>query len=349
MTIKPFSLATIGFFALLPSALFLAACAGPNETAGRGQRPDLTGIWTNVSATKLTRPAGVKRLILNENEATNVARGLPVYGIPRDVIESDDYTDVTEGAPEAGGEDFGVRAYNAFWMDPGETLALVKGEYRSSYIVDPDNGQIPRRPETVRKRAGSSRYITGIGEAAGPESLPINERCLIGFGNTGGPGMLSVMYNNNYQFVQTADHVMILVEMVHDVRIIPTFDSEEKARANHRPEAIKPWLGDSVGWYEGGTLVVETINLHPLQAVSSSIAVTDQGRIIETFERYSETEVFYTFTVEDDTLYTQPWRAEMSFHTTDGPIYEYACHEGNYALPNILRGARLEEGKALGR
>jgi hypothetical protein len=326
-----------GIISVLLAASFTAA--------DPAQRPELTGIWTNVSATPLARPPGIDRLVLTREQADNVVKGLPVYGIPRDVVESDTHTAATEGAPEAGSEDFGVRAYNAFWMDPGETLALVKGEYRSSYIVDPESGQIPRRADRTRDRRGPSRYQTGIGEADGPEALPIAERCLIGFGNTGGPGMLSVMYNNNYQIVQTADHVMILVEMVHDARIIPTFDSEEEARANHRPDAIKPWLGDSVGWYEDGALVVETINLHPLQARSSAIPITEKGRIVERFERYSDSEIFYRFTVEDESLYTQPWTAELSFHATDGPIYEYACHEGNYAMENMLRGARLEEAE----
>jgi hypothetical protein len=313
--------------------------------AAAGERPELTGIWTNVSATPLTRPAGVDPLVLTAQQAENVVKGLPVYGIPRDAIESEKSSASAEEAPEAGSEDFGVRAYNAFWMDPGDSLALVKGEYRSSYIVDPESGQIPRHPDSARDRRGSSRYVTGIGGADGPEDLPISERCLIGFGNTGGPGMLSVMYNNNYQIVQTPDHVVILVEMVHDARIIPTFASKKEARANHRPDAIKPWLGDSVGWYEDGALLVETINLHPLQARSSAIPISEKGRIIERFERYSDSEIFYRFTVEDDTLYTQPWTAELSFHATRGPIYEYACHEGNYAMENMLRGARLEEAE----
>lgn len=322
----------------------VAACTWPGLAVAE-QRPELTGIWTNVSATPLIRPPGIDHLVLTAEQADNVVKGLPVYGIPRDALEAEKSGVIEDEAPEAGSEDFGVRAYNAFWMDPGDSLAVVKGEFRSSYIVDPENGQIPRRPESAQDRRGPSRYFTGVGSADGPEALPISERCLIGFGNTGGPGMLSVMYNNNYQIVQTEDHVVILVEMVHDARIIPTFANEEEARANHRPDAIKPWLGDSVGWYEDGALMVETINLHPLQARSSSIPITENGRILERFERYSESEIFYRFTVEDDTLYTQPWTAELSFYTTKGPIYEYACHEGNYAMENMLRGARMEDEK----
>jgi hypothetical protein len=136
---------------------------------------------------------------------------------------------------------------------------------------------------------------------------------------------------------------MILVEMVHDVRIIPTFKSAEIAKASHRPHAIKPWLGDSVGWYEGPTLVVETINVRPDQVQVSSIPISPSGRMTERFTRVSENEIFYAFEVNDSANYTQPWKAELSFYPAKGGLYEYACHEGNYAMPGILFGARLAE------
>lgn len=323
----------------------LAMSVAAPAVLAKDEKPDLTGIWTNISMTDLTRPKGVGKLVLSKEEADRVAQGRPIAGISQEVLDSDDYTPPDEGAPEKGGADFGVRGYNAFWIDPGESLALVKGEYRSSYVVEPENGQIPMRPEVLKERKRSNRYVTGIGGNEGPESLPLSERCLIGFGNTAGPGMLSVLYNNNYQFVQTDNYVMILVEMAHDARIIPTFDSKKEAQANHRPDTIKPWFGDSVGWYEDGKLVVETINVNPKQMQQSQIPISKDGRFIETFERYSGKEIFYTFTVEDDSLYTQPWRGELSFYETEGPVYEYACHEGNYAMENILRGARLKEAE----
>jgi len=139
---------------------------------------------------------------------------------------------------------------------------------------------------------------------------------------------------------------MILVEMVHDARIIPTFSTKEVAHSHHRPSEIRPWLGDSVGWYEDGKLIVETINLHPLQLRSSSIPISKNGRVIERFERYSDKEIFYSFTVEDDSLYTQPWTAELSFYPSENGWFEYACHEGNYAMEGILKGARLKEQEA---
>jgi len=224
----------------------------------------------------------------------------------------------------------------------------VKGEFRTSYVIDPANGQIPRlaNPKvTFEDRGFGYRYFTGEGDNSGPEALPLAERCLLGFGNTSGPGMMGTLYNSTYQFVQTDDYVVILVEMVHDARIIPTFSSAAEARANRRPASHQQWLGDSVGWYEDGALVVETVNINPKQMAESSVPITDIGTITETFSRHSDGEIVYRFTVEDTNLYSQPWTAELSYHTMDGDLYEYACHEGNYAMPGMLAGARLKEAQ----
>ena len=154
---------------------------------------------------------------------------------------------------------------------------------------------------------------------------------------------MGALYNNTYQFVQTDDYVMILVEMVHDARIIPIYDSREDAVANRRPLALQQWFGDSVGWYENNELVVETININPIQLSQSTVPITKEGLITERFSRYSENEIFYSFTVEDNNIYHQPWTAELSFYQTNDGLYEYACHEGNYAMPGILGGARRLE------
>jgi len=140
--------------------------------------------------------------------------------------------------------------------------------------------------------------------------------------------------------------VMILVEMAHDARIIPTYSSAEDARNNPRPAVLEQWFGDSRGWYEDGTLVVETININRQQMEQSSVPISPEGKITERFTRHSDTEIVYQFTVDDANLYVQPWTAELSFHATDGRVYEYACHEGNYAMPGILAGARLLEAEA---
>ncbi len=338
------------YHALLAAASLLCAPgAYADQVAAGGSRGDLNGVWTNTSLTSLSRPEGVSKLVLTEAEAADVITRTTVAGFAPEGGPVEAYSDPNAGPPPAGGSDFGVKAYDQFWVAPGDRLAVVKGEIRSSYIVSPDNGRVPMRTdaESLRRNSRSpSRYATGIGGNEGPEALPLSERCLIGFGNTGGPGMLSTLYNNTYQFVQTPEHVMILVEMVHDARIIPTFDSADEARANRRPRAIEPWLGDSVGWYEDGTLVVETTNIRDDQVRVSSIPISPGGRMIERFTRISGNEIFYTFEVDDPANYTQRWKAELSFYPAKGGLYEYACHEGNYAMPGILFGARLEEREA---
>ncbi len=305
-------------------------------------RPDLEGIWTNASLTKLSRPSGVETLVVTPEEAGVIAANTPIAGLEGGLDEGDGVNDT----PIVAGEDFGTRAYNSFWVDPGSNLALIKGDYRSSYVVIPENGQVPRLENPnydFERRNFGSRYATGFGDARGPEAIPNAERCLLGFGNKAGPGMMAALYNNTYQFVQTEDYVMILVEMVHDARIIPVYDSAADARANRRPLALEQWFGDSVGWYEDDVLVVETVNIDPLQLSQSSIPITKQGHITERFSRYSEDEIFYQFTVEDSNIYSQPWTAELSFYATDDGLYEYACHEGNYSMPGILAGARRLE------
>lgn len=312
-------------------------------------RTDLNGTFTNMSLTGLTRPEGVEPLVVNAQLAQEIAAGTSIAGLPPGALDDSDEEGTDNGAPPAGSVDFGLRGYNSFWTDPGSQLALVMGEFRTSYVIDPPNGQIPRLAEPLydleRKNFGY-RYLTGIGDNSGPEALPLAERCLIGFGNTAGPGMMGTLYNSTYQFIQTPDHVAIIVEMAHDARIIPTYASAEEAQANRRPAVLEQWFGDSVGWYEGDTLVVETVNINPLQMQQSSVPISPSGKITERFTRYSDTEIVYQFIVDDSQLYSQPWTAELSFHETDGRMYEYACHEGNYAMPGILAGARRAEMEA---
>lgn len=318
--------------------------------AQNADRPELTGIWTNASLTSLNRPQGVDSLVVSPEEAEKIAAGTAIAGIAPGDFDDNAPSNSETGAPPVGSVDFGLRGYNSFWTDPGSSLALVKGEFRTSYIVEPPSGRVPRLevPKVNFKDRGfGRRYLTGMGDNSGPEALPLAERCLLGFGNTAGPGMMGTLYNSTYQFVQTDDYVMILTEMAHDARIIPLFDSAEEARANTRPQVMEQWLGDSRGWYEGDTLVVETINIKPIQMEQSSVPITDDGTITERFSRYSDAEIVYQFIVEDSNLYRQPWTAELSFYATEGPVYEYACHEGNYAMPGILAGARLQEAEAV--
>ena len=173
-----------------------------------------------------------------------------------------------------------------------------------------------------------------------PETQLLGERCMVGFGSSGGPPMLPVLYNNFYQFVQSPGHVMILVEMNHNVRTI-------RIGGDPLPVEIRPWLGDSIGHWEGNTLVVETSQFHPQQnlraAIKHQLYMTEDSKVVERFTRVSDQEILYQFSVEDDDIYTQKWGGEIPLLASTDQIYEYACHEGNYSLPGILAGARKEE------
>src|SRR5690348_14847094 len=183
--------------------------------------------------------------------------------------------------------------------------------------------------------------VTGVQTSAlpiyGPETRPLAERCIISYSRSAGPVMQNSLYNNNYQIVQSPGAVIIDVEMNHDARIIPIVKS--KADVKHRPGAIRPWFGDSVGWYEGDTLVVETVNVNPKQ---NTAQISATGVLTERFTRWSASEILYEFSVDDPALYTQVWKGEQSLHASKEPLYEYACHEGNYALTGILAGARVQ-------
>jgi hypothetical protein len=179
-----------------------------------------------------------------------------------------------------------------------------------------------------------------ITSADNPEQRALGERCIVGFGSTGGPPMLPVLYNNNYQIVQSPGYVMILVEMNHDARII-------RMGGDPLPDSIKQWMGDSIGHWEGDTLVVETTNFNPGQSFRASlrhfIYLSETARVTERFTRIGEKEILYEFSIDDPDVYTQVWKAEIPMLASEGRIYEYACHEGNYSLPGILAGARRED------
>ena len=293
--------------------------------------PDLQGVWTSASITTLERePALGNTLIVDAEEARQIEQNaaLNVLAEADNAPSDPDRAPPTDGDTDAG--------YNAFWIDPGTRLAQIDGQYRTSWIVEPENGQIP-----YTQAAGMAFMEYGQSTGYdGPEQRPLGERCMVGFGSSGGPPMLPVLYNNNLQLVQNEDYVMIVVEMNHDARII-RLDSE------HLGDEFSPWLGDSVGHWDGDTLVVETVNFHPQQsfrfAIKHVLYMPSTAKVTERFTRIGPDEILYEFTVEDDSAYTQPWTAQIPFRTAEGSLYEYACHEGNYALPGILAGARREE------
>lgn len=312
-------------------------------------KPDLTGFWTHASLTPLTRSPANKTLVVEEAEAIRIANGTALAGIAADDPEfrGATYSDPNKGAPPKGDREFGIKGYDSFWTQPGNKLAFVKGEWRTSLVVEPANGQLPfvdPAAQSKKRAANRERYETGNAAYEGPEATTLGERCLI-FSGLGGPGMMSSLYNNNYQFVQAPTHMMILVEQVHDARIIPIFATAEEARAHHKPSVIKPWLGDSVGWWEGDTFVMESINVDTKQADNHSFPISDKAVITERFTRTSDKDVLYEFSVNDPETYTQTWKAEQAFYPSNG-VYEYACHEGNYGLHGILAGAREKERQA---
>ena len=368
--------------------------------------PDLQGVWTNASVTKLTRPPGIDHLVLTPAEAAAIEN--KDFNNARTAAEKLP-TDQSTGAPVKAKSLPGVGNYNAVWVDPGSKIATIHGELRSSWITDPPNGRVPMseagrkklstwRPNATRDgtfkpdpeslafapkvgaavnapakgkatakpaakvkatKAGDPKpFIDAVeapkssdgGGAAdaylGPESRGTGERCVL-MGNLGGPVMLSGLYNNNIQVVQTPGYVMLEVEMIHDARIIPVFKDAAEAKRSHGPGAIAKWMGDSVAWYEGDTLVVETKNYNRQQA--GQVFISDTGTLTERLTRVGPDDIVYAFTVEDPEVYTQVWKGEISWRKNKNSIYEYACHEGNYGLWNILSGAREQErtGKAL--
>jgi len=221
--------------------------------------------------------------------------------------------------------------------DAADDEMVVGDEHRTSFLVAPANGQLPDlTPKAKAARADRmAAYPTGLDYMRGdnPEGMTLAERCLRDYGSLLGPPMMPVGYNNNYQIIQTPDHVVISVEMIHDTRIIPL-------DGKHRPDAIRPWMGDSTGRYEGDTLVVETTNFRPNLAFRGA---PDSMTLIERFRRISDTQVLYSFEINEPEVFEAPIRGELAFNATPGPIYEYACHEGNYSFPNQLLGHRIAE------
>lgn len=316
----------------LLSAVLVSSSLAQDWTVPRTSsgRPDLQGIYTNKTLTPLTRPRELGDIrALSPEQVARMESARQDY-LAAEFADSNPERGAGVGA-QAGNDGDTDDGYNEFWKDEGSFIQVINGEYRSSIVVDPVDGQIPYKGDY---RSMLRRQPDQPAPSDGPEGRTLAERCLLSFGSHSGPPMLPVMYNNNYQFIQTDDYVVILAEMVHDARII-RIDDEPMPN-------MQKWLGDSVGHWEGDTLVVETLGFHPQQSFRGASA---NLKVTEEFSRVSDSQILYRFTLDDDTVFSAPWTGELMFNArpSDEVMYEYACHEGNYALPGILAGARRLE------
>lgn len=334
---------------LLAGGASAFAVAGvPRTTDGH---PDYSGTYDVATLTPLQRPEMFgDTLVLDPTEAEKIANERAAY-LAKDLQRSDPNRE----APPAGGDGSvgaagNVGGYNAFWIDEGEGAFRINGEFRTSIITDPGNGRFPQMTPTAmqemarqrsfyRENKGDAWWVAEGGEGPydDPEVRSLAERCLLGFGSTAGPPMLPVLYNNTKRIVQTPDTVVLLTEMNHDARVV-------RMSGKHAPADQRFWLGDSVGWWDADTLVVDTTNFRD---DTSMYGATRDLHVVERFSYDRDGQLIYGFTVEDPNVWTAAWSGEYAWPRTDERMYEYACHEGNYALGGVLRGARILEQEAL--
>jgi hypothetical protein len=314
-----------GGFTLLAALMTSPAAAQTKPVPARTPdgKPNLAGIYSFSTITPLQRPERLAgKATLSEDEATAFEASENTR-LNRDLFDPEKGQPSAGYAPRAQG---GVLSYNEFWYERGSKLTNDK---RTSLIVDPPSGTIPLT-DVARRRVAAMRQLSDSGLGDSYADRPLADRCLQGFNS--GPPMTPGAYNNNVQIVQSPGYVVIVNEMVHNARIIPT---------DGRPHTkLRQWSGDSRGHWEGDTLVVDTVNFRRETSLQGSTADT---HVIERFTRVDSDTLKYEFTVSDAGSYTQPWSAMVPLMRIPGPIFEYACHEGNYALPNILAGARAQE------
>jgi hypothetical protein len=314
-------------------------------------RPELEGIWSNATTTPLARPTNFgDRLVLTQQELASTEKATQdrnarqnkntdqatLENWKNDALKPDNTDECRSGSRGT------ACGYNASWTDPGDLVMRVNGEPRTSMITFPANGKVPTRiagagrgRAQVIESSENGPASTRAGQNDNPETRSLGERCIMSFGVSTGPIMTPQLYNNTYKFVQTKDTVAIWVEMVHDVRLV-------RIGGKHRTDGVKPWMGDSIGWWDGDTLVVETTDFNPQQNVRGA---GPKLKVTERFTRVAADRLHYAFKLEDPETWATPWGGEYEFSATNA-IYEYACHEGNYGLEGILAGARDEERQA---
>ena len=316
-----------------PPAVQAQSGAGAQPRTADG-RPDLQGVWDFRTITPLQRPAALgDKAVLTAEEAAQ--------------LEAQAESRVIFDRPPREGD---VGVYNDFWLDLGTKTV---GTRRTSLIVDPPDGRLPALVPEARQQVSSLSsdlpgerpvlYRAGGIGADGPEDRGVGVRCILGFNS--GPPIMPSGYNNNMQLFQTPDHVVILTEMVHDARIIPL-----DGRA-HLSGELQQWNGDSRGRWDGDTLVVETTNFTGKTAGYNDTITTASGsgltlHLTERFTRVDADTLLYEYTVDDLKTFTRPFTVALPMRKSTGQIFEYACHEGNYAMEGILAGARAEEREA---
>jgi hypothetical protein len=348
-----------------PAKQAATAAKAPAKPAAAVRRtadghPDLSGTYDIATITPIERPAEAGgRLVITDEEAAAAA----AYEKQREAKDAAPLS-ADRGAPPAGGERVatktwleqveqfaggGTGGYNRFWIEQGRQMITVEGQKRSSILIDPPDGKVPpMKPEARQRNArlraaavdpSASEATASSGPPGafdGPESRPLAERCLLGFSSTAGPPSLpNYFYNNLKQIVQTRDTVVILNEMVHDARVV-------RMGAKHLSPSIRRWMGDSIGWWEGDTLVVDTTNFTSKTQFNGA---SDQLHVVERIRRQDANTLIYRFTIEDPSTWDRAWTGEYPWVATKDNLYEYACHEGNHAMGNMLKGARLKEAE----
>ena len=346
-----------------------AVATGQDIPRTASGRPDLSGTYDTATLTPLQRPqqfgdrgtltAEEAALVESDPTALRTLFNIAPGGSDerREARNAASGTQEAEQvAPPVGGDGSGgaagnVGGYNTFWIDRGTGVFQIDGEWRTSIITDPEDGRRPPLTDAARAQAaerarffrantGTAWWLEDDLDAPGPyddpEIRPLAERCLLGFGSVAGPPMLPVLYNNLKRIVQTDDYVVIHVEMVHDARIV-------RMNQEHAPPHIRSWLGDSVGHWEGDTLVVDTTNFNGTPALGGA---SRNLHVVERFTRIGPDALLYQFTVDDPTVWTAPWSGEYVWPATSDRVYEYACHEANYSFRGILAGARVLEEDA---
>jgi len=329
-----------------PAAKSIAKPSIPRLADGH---PDLQGTYDLATLTPVERPANMPA-VLSDEQAKKLESGVATVLKITSAPAKADRSAPPKGGDGSTGAAGNVGGYNTFWLDPGSAYTVVNGEKRSSLIVDPADGKVPPYTAAARARLAAARTQRtsdepqrendpGLGDPnsySDPEVRTLSDRCLLGFGSTSGPPALpNYFYNNLHQIVQTKDTVMILTEMVHDARIV-------RMNAPHLPANIRRWMGDSVGRWDGDTLVVDTTNFTDKTRFRNA---SENLHVVERFTRVDANNLLYRFTIEDPATWDRPWTGEYVWPITKEPMYEYACHENNYALEGILRGARFREAQ----